>query len=301
MDKKSWFVVLAPLFLVLAIDQITKMWVMEFTSSGPKWFKFFGIIMHQNHGAILGMFSDLPPLLRVVSLTTSGAFLVFVYAIIQFFLPENVTKLRVGLSVLLGGILGNVTDRIVYGSVIDFIVIRYNNNFSPAFNMADALQWIGYGLIFYMIIFKGHLIWHENNKRNRIWVDLKYQIKYSTVLASVSLWFSFIFGVYTYTFMKVMMDDFTINNTIDSSRYLTSFLVILFILSIAFSVTLFLIGRHLSHRSVGPLYGFERYIKDIKEGKNYKFKLRTQDEFKQLEGLANEYKILIDKLKQKKN
>ena len=144
--KREWFGVLAPLFLVWGLDQVTKIWAVGFTLQGPTWYKWGGVVMHHNSGAMLGMFSDLPPLLRIVSLATSGAFLVFVYAIIQFFLPDNVMKLRVGLSILLGGILGNVTDRILYGSIIDFIVVGTRSKLSPAFNVADALQWVGYGL-----------------------------------------------------------------------------------------------------------------------------------------------------------
>lgn len=296
MNKKEWFITLSPLFLVWAIDQASKLWAVEFTKGGPTWFEYMGIVMHQNHGAMLGMFSDLPPLLRIVSLATSGACLVFIYAIIQFFLPQNVMKLRVGLSILLGGILGNVTDRILYGSVIDFIVLRFGNTLSPAFNPADSLQWVGYGLIVYMIIFKGHLIWFEGTKRAKVWVDPKYQIKYSTILASVSLWFSLIFGVYSYTFMRVMISDIIVNGTSNATKYLTPFLTMLVILSLMFSVTLFLIGRHLSHRTAGPIFGFGRYIKDLKEGKRYQFKLRDQDEFKQLEGLAEEFRELHDKI-----
>ena len=300
MDKKGWLLTLAPLFFVWTVDQMSKFWAVDVTGSGPTWFEYLGIVMHLNHGAMLGMFSDLPSILRVVTLATSGACLVFVYAIMQFFLPENVMKLRVGLSILLGGILGNVTDRIVHGAVIDFIVLRYNDNLSPAFNLADALQWVGYALIVYMILFKGDLIWHEDNKRNKVWIDPKYQIKYSIILASVSLWFSLIFGVYTYTFMRVMISDFIVNGTSNAGKYLSPFVIILVLLSLVFSMTLFLIGRHLSHRSAGPVFGFKRYIKDLKAGKSYTFKLRTHDEFKQLEELATEYKTLFEELNDNK-
>ena len=296
MNKKGWILTILPLFVALGLDQITKFWALGFTEAGPTWTDYFGIVMHYNHGAMLGMFSDLPPLLRVVSLTTSGACLVFVYAVIQFFLPENVMKLRVGLSILLGGILGNVTDRVVHGAVVDFIVLRYDSTLSPAFNVADAVQWVGYALIVYMILFKGHLIWHEDNKRNKVWIDPKYQIKYSVMLASVNLWFSLIFGVYSYTFMRVMILDFMRNGTVSPSKYLTPFLTILVLLSIMFSVTLFLVGRFLSHRSAGPIYGFKRYIKDLKAGKTYEFKLRNYDEFKQLEDIAAEFKVLHEKV-----
>lgn len=290
MNKKKWILCILPVFAVWGIDQMTKMWAIDFTALGPVWFKLGGVVMHHNSGAMLGMFSDLPPLLRIVSLATSGAFLIFVYALIQFFLSEGLMVLRVGLSVLLGGILGNVTDRILYGSVIDFLIIGKGTFISPAFNMADALQWVGYGMIVYMILFKGHLIWHEENKRNRLWIDPAYQLKYSVILASVSIWFSMIFGVYSYTFIKVMISDFIVHGTASSSKYLNPFILILFILACMFSLSLFLIGRHLSHRSVGPIYGFKRYIDDIKNGENYTFKLREKDEFKQLESIASEYK-----------
>ncbi len=293
--------VLSPLLLVWGIDQVTKLWAVSFTLQGPTWFKWGGIVMHHNSGAMLGMFSDLPPLLRVVSLATSGAFLVFVYAIIQFFLPQNVMKLRVGLSILLGGILGNVTDRILYGSIIDFIVVGSRAKLSPAFNLADALQWVGYGLIVYMILFKGHLIWHENNARKKLWIDPKYQMKYSVILASVSVWFSVIFGVYSYTFMKVMIDDLISTGVADSNKYLVPFVAILIILSLMFSFSLFLIGRHLSHRSVGPIHGFKRYIKDLRSGSFYDFKMRKNDEFRELESIAKDLKKDISELKSLKN
>ncbi len=297
MKKREWFYAVAPLFLVWGLDQLTKLWAIKFTFSGSIWYFWGGIVMHHNSGAMLGMFSDLPPLLRVVSLATGGVFLVFMYAIIQFFLPNNVMKLRVGLSVLLGGILGNVTDRILYGSIIDFIVIGGEGKLSPAFNVADALQWLGCGFIVYMILFKGHLIWHEENKRNKLWIDPKYQFKYSIILSSVSIWFSIVFGVYAYTFMKVMINDFIVNGLNNSFRYLIPFVVVFAILSLLFSFSLFLIGRHLSHRSVGPVHGFKRYIVDIRKGASYDFKLRQNDEFKDLEDIAQVLKVDILKLK----
>lgn len=303
MNKKKWFLAVSPVLVVWCLDQLSKMWAVEFTGAGPTWYRWGGIVMHHNSGAMLGMFSDLPPLLRVVSLATSGAFLVFVYAIIQFFLPENVMKLRVGLSILLGGILGNVTDRILYGSIIDFLVLGQGENLSPAFNVADALQWIGYGLIVYMILFKSSLIWHEDNKRDRLWIDPAYQLKYSIILASVSIWFSIVFGVYTYTFMKVMINDLIVNGTSNGERFLFPFLMVLVILSLTFSFSLFLIGRHLSHRSVGPIFGFKRYVADLRKGVWYTFKLRQSDEFKDLEVIAETIKkdlLELDKLKKEK-
>ena len=51
------------------------------------------------------------------------------------------------LSLILGGALGNVLDRIMYGAVIDFIDLHYANLHWPAFNIADSAICIGAALI----------------------------------------------------------------------------------------------------------------------------------------------------------
>ncbi|BDX22158.1 lipoprotein signal peptidase [Polynucleobacter sp. TUM22923] len=51
------------------------------------------------------------------------------------------------LSLILGGALGNVLDRIMYGAVVDFIDVHYQNWHWPAFNIADSAICIGAGLI----------------------------------------------------------------------------------------------------------------------------------------------------------
>ena len=51
------------------------------------------------------------------------------------------------LSLILGGALGNVLDRIMYGAVVDFIDLHYGNWHWPAFNIADSAICIGATLI----------------------------------------------------------------------------------------------------------------------------------------------------------
>ncbi|MBU3620297.1 signal peptidase II [Polynucleobacter sp. CS-Odin-A6] len=51
------------------------------------------------------------------------------------------------LSLILGGALGNVLDRIMYGAVVDFIDVYYVNWHWPAFNIADSAICIGAALI----------------------------------------------------------------------------------------------------------------------------------------------------------
>ena len=52
-----------------------------------------------------------------------------------------------GLALLLGGALGNLYDRIIYGHVVDFISLHYGGWYFPAFNLADTAITLGAGLL----------------------------------------------------------------------------------------------------------------------------------------------------------
>jgi signal peptidase II len=60
--------------------------------------------------------------------------------------PEQ-TMLAVGLSLVLGGALGNVIDRVWHGYVVDFIYFHWRTWDFPAFNIADTAISIGAGLL----------------------------------------------------------------------------------------------------------------------------------------------------------
>jgi signal peptidase II len=61
---------------------------------------------------------------------------------------------RIALSIILGGAVGNLIDRIRWGNVVDFIDIGVGNLRWPVFNMADAFVTIGMFLMIYTILKK---------------------------------------------------------------------------------------------------------------------------------------------------
>ncbi|MCC7404369.1 MAG: signal peptidase II [Bdellovibrionales bacterium] len=286
MRKRDWVVVIGLVFVVWFVDRITKAWALEFITHlqfyGP-----LGFVIHRNPGAILGAFSNLPPLLRVVSLSTGGAFLVFTYAAIQYLLPRRSFVLRAGMSILLGGILGNVTDRIIWGSVVDFVLFGSPRWASPAFNFADSIQWVGYFMIVGSLIKEGNQIWPNENERKRVWINPIYQWKYCLILVFVGLGFAGISGVFSYTYLKVTIDDIIIGSpAVAEQKFLAPFLMTYMSICLGFLVMLFLIGRILSHRTAGPLYAFEKFLDDVMKGKDRILKLRQGDEFMHLEELS---------------
>jgi len=284
MRKKDWFLVIVPLFITWGIDRATKMWALHLT--GVNFYGPLGFVLHHNHGAMLGLFSDASPVIRVVSLSTGGAFLLFFFVIIQYLLPVKSITLRAGLSILLGGILGNVTDRIIYGHVVDFILFGSPDRSSPAFNMGDALQWVGYAMIATALIRESNNLWPENESRKMNWVNIKFQLRYCFILMAIGLCFAAIAGVYSYTFLRVTIIDFGGYNPRVLNNYLIPFIMSFVAVSLVFAATLFMIGRVLSARIAGPLYAFEKFLDDLSAGKPRTLKLRAGDEFKHLEQLA---------------
>jgi signal peptidase II len=65
-----------------------------------------------------------------------------------FRLPKSGSHmLAAGLCFVMGGALGNVIDRIIYGYVVDFIRVHYESWYFPAFNIADSAITVGAGLL----------------------------------------------------------------------------------------------------------------------------------------------------------
>lgn len=273
-----------PMVFTILIDQITKQSALGLIAT-QKW-GFVGLSLHFNKGAMLGLFASLPPILRIVCLSTGGAFLLFTYVIIQYLLPIKSMLLRVGVSILMGGIIGNVIDRTIEGHVIDFIFFSFGSWNSPVFNVADALQWVGYACLVTALLKDGELLWPQNNLRKFYWVNLQYQLKYCFTLMFVGTGFSLIAGVFSYTFLRFMVIDLIGNNKKLLDQFLIPFVQTFSAFTLAFAAFLFLIGKILSHRVAGPIYAFERFLKDFLRGKNQPLKLRKGDEFAELEYLS---------------
>jgi len=63
-------------------------------------------------------------------------------------LEQHETLLAIALSLILGGAIGNLLDRVIYGYVIDFLDVFYGNSHFPAFNLADSAISVGAFLMF---------------------------------------------------------------------------------------------------------------------------------------------------------
>ncbi len=138
--KKYAYVLLITLS-VIALDQITKyMIVTSFNAyDSIEIFPFLNIVSVRNTGAAFGMFRSLG----------SGFFIIISLAAIIFvvnLILRNAYNF-IGLSLILGGAVGNLIDRLFYGKVVDFMDFSAGNFHWPAFNVADSALTIGIGII----------------------------------------------------------------------------------------------------------------------------------------------------------
>ena len=123
------------------IDQISKLIVLEnifFLSQGINIFWGLNFVYVENRGVSFGLLSefDIPFYLGILSLIISGY---IVYLILK---TKNKLEI-IGLSLILGGALGNGYDRLVNGYVVDFIDIYFKKYHWPAFNFADLFITLG--------------------------------------------------------------------------------------------------------------------------------------------------------------
>lgn len=292
MKKREWFYIFLPLVIVWGVDRITKLWATGLV--GYNDFGFLGLTLHHNHGSMLGLFSSLPPNLRIVSLSTGGAFLVFSYLVIQFFLPIKSIPLRVGMSVLLGGILGNVSDRIHYGYVVDFLVFNVFGSMSPVMNLADVFQLIGFGLITYSIFKESKSLWPEQTINESYWIKPKYQLRFCIILSAFGFAISLIAGVFSYTYIRVTLEsipNFDINM---QQKILQPYILTFSILTLSFCIILFFLGLLLSHKAASPILAIESFLKSLTNGEFKSLKLKVDDSFTHLEEVAED---LTEKIK----
>jgi signal peptidase II len=143
--KKNARYFLAALGLVV-LDQATKALVartVPLYESVPVVKGFFNITRIHNKGAIFGTFSQTDNTL-VFALLTAASLAALAFVVYYFFkTPDSDKLMKVSLTLIMAGALGNQFDRLVRGHVIDFLDFYVGRAHWPFFNVADSCITIG--------------------------------------------------------------------------------------------------------------------------------------------------------------
>ncbi len=120
---------------ILALDQGTKALIRAWLPDrpgGPRWdviSDWFGLQYVENRGAAFGSLGEYGALLTIVAIAV-----VLIALTAYCRVPGPTGWLRCGLGLLIGGAVGNIIDRLVFGYVVDFVAIGP----WPRFNVADS-------------------------------------------------------------------------------------------------------------------------------------------------------------------
>ncbi|MCI5163794.1 MAG: signal peptidase II [Candidatus Electrothrix sp. AX5] len=158
-----FFIIMA---LVVVGDQLSKLWILEnfalydSTAIIPG---FFNLTFLRNSGAAFGMLSDMPLLWRQIFFISIAVVALVALIVMQRKMGRENIWYTLALSFIGGGAVGNVIDRVLYGSVVDFLDVYIGKYHWPAFNVADSGITVGVTIFLLLQVFEKEAKQSEEN------------------------------------------------------------------------------------------------------------------------------------------
>lgn len=148
--RRKTFQLLLTLLLGLSLDQGSKYLVSRLVAPGqvveviPD---HFNLVHIYNRGAAFGLFSSLAPATAQYFFVTAVLAAIIFLGYLHWRTPVSQPWSLWGYRLLLTGAAGNLTDRLRFGEVLDFLDFYVGRYHWPAFNVADSLITIGAGFL----------------------------------------------------------------------------------------------------------------------------------------------------------
>lgn len=152
MTRRAVYMAIA--IAVLLLDQASKQWAAAALRDGSDTVIVDGLCRlayAENPGIAFSFFNSGAESTRwiLAAVSTIAVLVVLGYTIRT---SERATRLQLTLALLLGGIAGNLVDRVVLGRVIDFIEVYWRSYHWPTFNVADSAISVGAVLLAYELL-----------------------------------------------------------------------------------------------------------------------------------------------------
>lgn len=141
---RFWWIAL----LVLVADQLSKIWVLQNFELGEsiQLLPVFNFTYARNYGAAFSFLGDAGGWQRWL-FTAIAIVVTCVLSVWLSRLKRSQLKLSLALVLIIAGAIGNLIDRSLYGYVVDFLHVYYQQWHYPVFNIADCAITIGAGLL----------------------------------------------------------------------------------------------------------------------------------------------------------
>jgi signal peptidase II len=151
MVKRKYLILFFLTAVTIVLDQLTKYEIVErfrYGESVPILSGFFNLTYVRNTGAAFGLLAHADPAFRIPFFVIVPIIALVAIAFIFRKIPDRDFKLSSALSLVIGGAVGNLIDRVSLNYVVDFLDFhwRYQYHF-PAFNVADMAICVGVGIL----------------------------------------------------------------------------------------------------------------------------------------------------------
>ena len=131
---------------ILFLDQVTKTLIAQSLEIGqhiPILAGFFDLTHMRKPGAAFSFLAQAPEWFRQPFFLVATGVAIVALLFFILYAPEEGTLLVVAAASILGGAIGNLIDRLLYGEVIDFLLFYWRDWAWPAFNVADSCITLG--------------------------------------------------------------------------------------------------------------------------------------------------------------
>jgi signal peptidase II len=114
---------------------------------------FFRLTHTENTGAAFSLFADSPSHWKTLLLIGFSFIAMLIVSVLLWRQSRALTITGIALSLILGGAVGNLWDRVASGRVVDFLLFYVKQYQWPVFNLADSAIVVGAGLLVIEILF----------------------------------------------------------------------------------------------------------------------------------------------------
>jgi signal peptidase II len=139
----NWLPWLGLALAVFIADQCTKVLIMGYWQLGDSTYitSFFNVVRAHNTGAAFSFLAGASGWQRWFFTAIGVAAAVFIIWMLRSHAGQRLFSFA--LACILGGAIGNVVDRLLYGYVVDFVQVHWRGWYFPAFNVADSAITVG--------------------------------------------------------------------------------------------------------------------------------------------------------------
>lgn len=132
---------------IALVDQATKWWILNQVMVPPRVVpvtSFFNLVLQWNKGITFGLLNSGHEWTRYLFIATAIAIMLL---LISWLVKTHSILAGIGISMVMGGALGNLIDRMTHGAVLDFLDFHFRGFHWYAFNIADSAIVCGVGLL----------------------------------------------------------------------------------------------------------------------------------------------------------